>query len=134
MTVVAPVAPEIGPILPVQRKLDAEPVRRTSVFQVRQLSKIYHMGEIQVEALRQMDLDLYSGEFLVILGASGSGKSTLVQDILYPAMGWLFPWRCSSASRRGGTNPHGWHSNPPAPGTSCFNPIATAPMRSMPGG
>src|SRR5512141_634054 len=78
MTVVAPVAPAIGPTPPVQRKLEAEPVRRTSVFQVRQLSKIYHMGEIEVHALRQLDLDLYSGEFIVILGASGSGKSTLL--------------------------------------------------------
>src|SRR5512141_501287 len=78
MTVVAPVAPAIGPTPPVQRKLEAEPVRRTAVCQVRQLSKIYHMGEIEVHALRQLDLDLYSGEFLVILGASGSGKSTLL--------------------------------------------------------
>jgi putative ABC transport system ATP-binding protein len=36
------------------------------------------MGEVQVHALREMDLDLYSGEFVVILGASGSGKSTLL--------------------------------------------------------
>src|SRR5512138_2359557 len=78
MTVLAPVAPAIGPDLSDQLKPDVEQVRRTSVFQVRQLSKIYHMGEIEVHALREMDLDLYSGEFLVILGASGSGKSTLL--------------------------------------------------------
>ena len=36
------------------------------------------MGEVEVHALNQMDLDLYSGEFLVLLGASGSGKSTLL--------------------------------------------------------
>ena len=36
------------------------------------------MGEAEVHALNQMDLDLYSGEFLVLLGASGSGKSTLL--------------------------------------------------------
>lgn len=36
------------------------------------------MGEVEVHALRETDLDLYSGEFLVLLGASGSGKSTLL--------------------------------------------------------
>ncbi|MGB5396669.1 MAG: ABC transporter ATP-binding protein [Gammaproteobacteria bacterium] len=36
------------------------------------------MGEVQVHALRSVDLDLYRGEFAVLLGASGSGKSTLL--------------------------------------------------------
>jgi putative ABC transport system ATP-binding protein len=51
---------------------------RTAVFQVRGLTKVYRMGEVEVHALREMDLDLYKGEFLVLLGASGSGKSTLL--------------------------------------------------------
>jgi len=49
-----------------------------SVFRVRGVSKVYHMGEIDVHALRSVDLDLLEGELLVILGASGSGKSTLL--------------------------------------------------------
>ena len=49
-----------------------------AVFRVRGLSKIYTMGEVQVHALRSVDLDLYRGELLVLLGASGSGKSTLL--------------------------------------------------------
>ncbi len=49
-----------------------------AVFQVRSLTKIYHMGEVDVHALRGVDLDLYSGELLVLLGPSGSGKSTLL--------------------------------------------------------
>jgi putative ABC transport system ATP-binding protein len=36
------------------------------------------MGEVQVHALRQVDLDIYGGEFVVLLGPSGSGKSTLL--------------------------------------------------------
>ena len=48
------------------------------VFEARQLTKVYRMGEVQVHALRGADLDLYAGEFLVLLGPSGSGKSTLL--------------------------------------------------------
>ncbi|HSE42810.1 MAG TPA: ABC transporter ATP-binding protein [Acidobacteriota bacterium] len=48
------------------------------VFRVRNISKIYHMGEIEVPALRNVDFELYPGEFIVLLGPSGSGKSTLL--------------------------------------------------------
>jgi putative ABC transport system ATP-binding protein len=48
------------------------------VFHVHGVTKIYQMGEVQVRALRGIDLDLYRGEFAVLLGASGSGKSTLL--------------------------------------------------------
>jgi putative ABC transport system ATP-binding protein len=48
------------------------------VFQARDLSKVYQMGEVSVHALRSVDLDLHAGEFMVLLGASGSGKSTLL--------------------------------------------------------
>jgi putative ABC transport system ATP-binding protein len=48
------------------------------VFRTRGLTKVYDMGEVQVHALRGVDLDLYAGELVVLLGASGSGKSTLL--------------------------------------------------------
>lgn len=48
------------------------------VFHGHGITKVYHMGEVEVHALRSLDLDLYEGEFVVILGPSGSGKSTLL--------------------------------------------------------
>jgi putative ABC transport system ATP-binding protein len=51
---------------------------RTIVFEARGLSKSYRMGEVEVHALRSVDLDLYEGELVVLLGPSGSGKSTLL--------------------------------------------------------
>ncbi len=49
-----------------------------AVFHMEQVSKVYVMGEVQVHALGSVDLDLYEGEFIVLLGPSGSGKSTLL--------------------------------------------------------
>lgn len=49
-----------------------------AVFRARELRKVYRMGEVEVVALDDVDMDLFEGEFAVLLGPSGSGKSTLV--------------------------------------------------------
>ena len=48
------------------------------VFEARGITKVYDMGEVQVHALRGVDLELFEGELVVLLGPSGSGKSTLL--------------------------------------------------------
>jgi len=51
---------------------------RPAVFIAKGLSKTYQMGEVKVHALVDVDLTIYRGEFIVLLGPSGSGKSTLL--------------------------------------------------------
>lgn len=52
-----------------------------NVIELKNISKIYAMGDIQVNALKGIDLTVEKGEFISIMGASGSGKSTLMNII-----------------------------------------------------
>jgi putative ABC transport system ATP-binding protein len=57
------------------------PSEMPTVLRARGISKTYQMGEVDVHALRSVDLDLFEGELVVLLGASGSGKSTLLNIV-----------------------------------------------------
>ncbi len=53
----------------------------SAVIEIRDVTKVYQMGEVQVEALRGVSLNINQGEWAAIIGPSGSGKSTLMNII-----------------------------------------------------
>jgi len=52
--------------------------KKAAVFSAYGVTKVNHMSEVVVQALRGVDLELYEGEFFILLGPSGRGKSTFL--------------------------------------------------------
>ncbi|HTJ80389.1 MAG TPA: ABC transporter ATP-binding protein [Polyangiaceae bacterium] len=86
--------PSTSFVPPDSRRIDCAPAQaRTPVIEARGLRKVYKMGELEVVALRGVDLVLGESELVVLLGASGSGKSTLLNilgGLDAPTEGTLF--------------------------------------------
>ncbi len=66
---------------------------KMAAFRVRGLTKVYGDGDLAVQALRGVDLELYDGEIVVLVGPSGSGKSTFLNilgGLDHPTSGKVF--------------------------------------------
>jgi putative ABC transport system ATP-binding protein len=55
--------------------------QRPPILELKSLWKTYHLGNVPVHALKGIDLKIYEGDFIIILGKSGSGKSTMMNMI-----------------------------------------------------
>ncbi len=55
--------------------------KEKSIIELKNIWKTYHLGKTSLHALKNIDLKIYKGEFLVVLGKSGSGKSTMMNMV-----------------------------------------------------
>ena len=76
-----------------------------SFVEFRNVKKVYHMGEVEIQALRGVDFQIEKGEFCVVVGASGAGKTTILNilggmDTLSEGSVWLDGKEISSYNKR----------------------------------
>lgn len=75
------------------KKQESLATKRSVIIRTRNLKKVYLMGKQEIYALRGIDIEIYRGEFLCIMGPSGSGKSTffnMVGGLDSPSSGRVF--------------------------------------------
>ncbi len=71
----------------------ASAAKRQVVVRAQNVQKVYRMGQTEVQALRGINLEIYAGEYLSIMGPSGSGKSTffnMIGGLFKPSAGKSF--------------------------------------------
>ena len=68
-------------VKPLRAQSTVKSADSSAIISLRDVEKVYDLGEVQVKALRGVSVDVAPGEFITIIGKSGSGKSTLVNMI-----------------------------------------------------